>query len=90
MHLQREVLKGPMPTWAFAQLSVLQNSGSNASQPGVLSGVLKNMKESFEAKCRGRTEGGVRTEPAYQDIQDLSDTGNMPAAVNSEAQCRPG
>merc|ERR1719331_2934323 len=60
---------------SFAQQSGPQNAGSYAPQSGAIFGILKNMKESFEANLAASQREETESSKAYEELK---------AAKNSE------
>merc|ERR1719214_365128 len=54
---------------SFAQESGPENAGSYAPQSGAIFGVLKNMKESFEANLAAAQKEESESEKAYQELK---------------------
>jgi len=58
-----------LPGGSFAQSSGPQNAGSYAPQSGAIFGVLKNMKESFEANLAAAQKEESDSERAYRELK---------------------
>merc|ERR1719331_2357373 len=54
---------------SFAQQSGPQNAGSYAPQSGAIFGILKNMKESFEANLAASQREETESSKAYEELK---------------------